>query len=112
MSSSTTPNTKQESPKETMSRQAWHILSQQMTHAINCTEHKTSCVSFTELSHAELMAHIDAYVVDIVKAEVNKSLDELIKSSTEEIPMSSGDNIPFVRVSAIERVRKEINDAR
>lgn len=51
-----------ESPKDAMSRQAWHILSQQMTHAINCTEHKTSCVSFTELSHAELMAHIETYV--------------------------------------------------
>lgn len=48
---------------------------------------------------------------DTVKAEVNKALDELIESSIEEIPMSSGDNIPFVRVSAIEQVRKEINDA-
>ena len=55
-------NNTEESPKDAMSRQAWHILSQQMTHAINCTEHKTSCVSFTELSHAELMAHIETYV--------------------------------------------------
>ena len=58
-----------ETPKETMERQAWHLLAQQMTHAINCKDpdHKISCEDFTDQSHAELMAHIETYVDERLK---------------------------------------------
>lgn len=62
-------NKELEPPKDAMSRQAWHLLAQQMTHVINCkdTDHTISCEEFTDQSHAELMGHIETYVDERLK---------------------------------------------
>lgn len=89
----TTPNTKQE-------------LREKLSRVRSLSNFPDKSV-FKSATVEAWSAEIEELLTDTVKAEVNKSLDELIKSSTEEIPMSSGDNIPFVRVSAIEQVRKD-----
>ena len=45
-----------------------------------------------------------------INAEIAKVLDRLETECIEELPMSSGDNIAFIRLSAIQAIRKEYEE--
>lgn len=44
---------------------------------------------------------------EYINSEVLSVLDELESKSTQEFPMSSGDNVPFVPLSAIQKLKEK-----
>lgn len=94
---------------EILDKAVWHILAQQMTHAINCEDPKhrkaMSCVAFTAGAHVEMMQLIKE---DRERAVREALIDELEHMHPASEYVSKGIAIPaFERLYQLSNLTQE-----